>query len=269
MKYYDNSFIPSFLRLLSAIFFCLLLIIFHDKITFVQRTFNTLLSPIQYIVSYPITSIDNFFIYFSSKKKLIAENNQLKKEQLLLSENIQRYDFIKNENTKLLSLLKETQTITKEKLITKVIEINTSPYQHEILIDKGKRNNVYQGQTVLNQFGIIGQIIEVKNNFSKVLLLSDIKSAIPIVTNNDLHAILEGTGSYNRLKLSFVEMNSNIHVNDILYSSGLGNTFPRGYPVAKVTEINTSKNSAFLQISAQPIANLNQLNYLLLIWNTP
>ena len=113
---------------------------------------------------------------------------------------------------------------------------------------------------------MIGQVISVSKNISRVLLISDQNHAIPVVVmRNGIRAIASGTGVVNELSIVNMPRNVDIQVGDILITSGLGGKFPKGYPVAKVTAFNKKEGMQFAEIKAQPLAALDRLRYMLLV----
>jgi rod shape-determining protein MreC len=102
---------------------------------------------------------------------------------------------------------------------------------------------------------------------ARVLLVSDSSHAVPVeVVRNGLRAILLGSGKTNSLELVHVPDTANIREGDLLVSSGLGERFPRGYPVAEVSRISKEPGEPFVTIEATPTAKLNQSRMLLVVF---
>lgn len=111
----------------------------------------------------------------------------------------------------------------------------------------------------------MGQVVEVMPYSSRVLLLTDTTHSIPIQVNrNGLRAIAGGTGNPERLELRHVADTADIK-GDLLVSSGLGQRFPSGYPVATVTEVIHDSGQPFAIVRAMPTA-LNRSRYVLLVF---
>ena len=105
---------------------------------------------------------------------------------------------------------------------------------------------------------------------SRVLLLTDTTHSIPVQVNrNGLRAIATGTGNPERLELRHVADTADIKEGDLLVSSGLGQRFPAGYPVATVTEVVHDSGQPFAIVRAVPTANLNRTRYMLLVFTDP
>jgi rod shape-determining protein MreC len=101
-----------------------------------------------------------------------------------------------------------------------------------------------------------------------VLLLTDTTHSIPVQVNrNGLRAIASGTGNPERLELRHVADTADIKEGDLLVSSGLGQRFPAGYPVATVKEVIHDSGQPFAIVRAVPTAALNRSRYLLLVFS--
>ena len=145
--------------------------------------------------------------------------------------------------------------------------VASHPYAHNVVIDKGLSDGVYEGQPVLDHKGVVGQVVSAGNNTARVILLTDQTHAIPIrVLRNDIKGILSGTGKINLMDLSNIPHDTDIQVGDQLITSGLGGVFPDGYPVAKVVNVKTDLSKPFLEITAVPTAQVNRLKHVLLLW---
>jgi rod shape-determining protein MreC len=121
---------------------------------------------------------------------------------------------------------------------------------------------------VLDARGLMGQVVELMPYTSRVLLLTDSTHSIPVQVNrNGLRAIASGTGNPERLELRHVADTADIKEGDLLVSSGLGQRFPAGYPVATVKEVIHDSGQPFAIVRAVPTAALNRSRYLLLVFS--
>jgi rod shape-determining protein MreC len=111
-------------------------------------------------------------------------------------------------------------------------------------------------------------VVELMPYTSRVLLLTDTTHSIPVQVNrNGLRAIASGTGNPERLELRHVADTADIKEGDLLVSSGLGQRFPAGYPVATVKEVIHDSGQPFAIVRAVPTAALNRSRYLLLVFS--
>ncbi len=205
---------------------------------------------------------------FGSRAELMAENEKLKTEALLLQGRLQKLAALTEQNVRLRELLNSSALVNEKVEVAELIGIDPNPFTHRILINKGERDGVVLGQPVLDARGLMGQVVELMPYTSRVLLLTDTTHSIPVQVNrNGLRAIASGTGNPERLELRHVADTADIKEGDLLVSSGLGQRFPAGYPVATVKEVIHDSGQPFAIVRAVPTAALNRSRYMLLVFS--
>lgn len=205
---------------------------------------------------------------FGSRTELVAENEKLKTENLLLQGRMQKLAALTEQNVRLRELLNSSALVNEKVEVAELIGMDPNPFTHRIIINKGERDGVVLGQPVLDARGLMGQVVELMPYTSRVLLLTDTTHSIPVQVNrNGLRAIASGTGNPERLELRHVADTADIKEGDLLVSSGLGQRFPAGYPVATVKEVIHDSGQPFAIVRAVPTAALNRSRYLLLVFS--
>ncbi|GGU70618.1 rod shape-determining protein MreC [Pseudomonas laurentiana] len=205
---------------------------------------------------------------FGSRAELMAENEKLKTEALLLQGRLQKLAALTEQNVRLRELLNSSALVNEKVEVAELIGIDPNPFTHRILINKGERDGVVLGQPVLDARGLMGQVVELMPYTARVLLLTDTTHSIPVQVNrNGLRAIASGTGNPERLELRHVADTADIKEGDLLVSSGLGQRFPAGYPVATVKEVIHDSGQPFAIVRAVPTAALNRSRYMLLVFS--
>ncbi|WP_085685707.1 MULTISPECIES: rod shape-determining protein MreC [unclassified Pseudomonas] len=205
---------------------------------------------------------------FGSRTELVAENEKLKSENLLLQGRMQKLAALTEQNVRLRELLNSSALVNEKVEVAELIGMDPNPFTHRIIINKGERDGVVLGQPVLDARGLMGQVVELMPYTSRVLLLTDSTHSIPVQVNrNGLRAIASGTGNPERLELRHVADTADIKEGDLLVSSGLGQRFPAGYPVATVKEVIHDSGQPFAIVRAVPTAALNRSRYLLLVFS--
>ena len=232
----------------------------------IRSYLNTLVSPIQYLANLPEELLDATSKYAATKSSLLEENEKLRELQLIQNEKLQRYGMLMSENAKLRALLKTNERIEADKSVAEIMAVASNPFSQYVLIDKGSVDDVYQSQPVLDDLGVVGQTFTVGTTNSRVILITDQTHAVPIrLLRNDIRGILHGTGNLNRLELVNLPHGSDVKEGDLLITSGLGQIFPDGYPVAEITEILPDVSKPFMKIIAKPVAKLDRLKHVLLL----
>ncbi|EKK9987342.1 rod shape-determining protein MreC [Vibrio vulnificus] len=238
-----------------------------DAFSGVRYFLNSLVAPIQYTANLPRSMFDGVYERFSTRQSLLEGNQNLKREVLRLRSDLLLLEQYKEENQRLRKLLGSSFVRDEKKMVAEVMAVDTSPYRHQVVIDKGGIDGVYIGQPVLNEKGIVGQITFVAAHNSRVLLLSDAKNAIPVqVVRNDIRVIASGNGSIDEIQLEHIPTSTDIQNDDLLVTSGLGGVYPEGYPVAYVTSVEHDTRREFAAIKAKPVVEFDRLRYLLLVW---
>ncbi|WP_245586787.1 rod shape-determining protein MreC [Pseudomonas cremoricolorata] len=204
---------------------------------------------------------------FGSRTELIAENEKLKTEALLLQGRLQKLAALTEQNVRLRELLNSSALVNEKVEVAELIGVDPNPFTHRILINKGERDGVFLGQPVLDARGLMGQVVELMPYTSRVLLLTDSTHSIPVQINrNGLRAIASGTGNPERLELRHVADTADVKEGDLLVSSGMGERFPAGYPVATVNQVIHDSGQPFAIVRAIPTAALNRSRYMLLVF---
>ena len=233
----------------------------------VRSTLSVVVYPVQYVASLPVTITQWASDSLVTRVELVAENERLRDEQFMLRSKVQKYETLKAENERLREMLQSSEKLDERVLIAELLAVDLQPFRHQIIINKGRREGVYDGQPVVDANGVMGQIVHVGPFSSTVLLLTDPTHAIPVQINrNGLRSVAAGTGQSHILQLEHLPNNVDIKEGDLVVSSGLGRRFPQGYPVGVVDNISRSSGEPFAKITIIPSAQLEKGREALLVW---
>jgi len=261
---------PSPLHRLVLVLFCSALLIFFDhkmaSFESVRGYLQSLVSPLQYLANTPKQLMTWASTNITTRQELLIENQQYRLNELDFHEEAMQLEILKQENERLRSLLASPLRSEIKKMVAEVISVDSDPYSHQIVINRGAGDGVYEGQPVLDALGIVGQILHVGQTSSRVILISDISHAVPVrVQRNGLRVIASGSDQIERLIHNFVPQSADIKTGDLLVSSGLGGKYPEGYPVAKVSFVSNDESREFVRVFSTPVAQIDRLRYLLLL----
>ena len=196
----------------------------------------------------------------------------LKKKDSLLKSHIEKLQ-IENqllreqsiENERLRELLSFKKRFAYKILPAETIGRDPSSWFKTILIDKGEKDGVLRGSGVITPKGIVGRVINVSGNTSKVLLITDINSSVDAVVKRSREkGIVEGY-SENNCKLSYVLKTEDIKTGDVIVSSGLHNVYPKGVSVGRVSSIVKNKSGFFQFVEIKPSVDFSKLNEVLIV----
>ena len=227
---------------------------------------QTLVSPLQYMANAPKQVMTWASENIITRKQLMTENQDYREQELFFHEQALQLSIVRQENERLRSLLSSPVRGGIKKMFAEILSVDSDPYSHQVVINRGTNDGVYEGQPVLDEKGIVGQILHVGASSSRVILISDISHAIPVrVQRNGLRLIASGSGQIDRLIHNFVPHSADVKTGDLLVTSGLGGKYPEGYPVARVVLVRTDESREFATIYSQPVAQIDRLRYMLLL----
>jgi len=234
----------------------------------VRAFLSVVVYPLQWLVDLPDTSSEWFRESLSTRRELQEENASLRTQQLMLNTQLQKLESLEAENRRLRALLDSSfQVGTRHMLIAGLLSVDMDPYRHQIEVNKGSLDHLFEGQPLLDSQGVMGQLIHVGPLTATAMLITDPSHAIPVQINRTgLRTIALGTGSIDRLELPHIPTNADVRIGDLLISSGLGGRFPPGYPVAEVINVEQDPGNTFSEVSARPRAHLDRSREVLLVW---
>ena len=225
--------------LLTLVFVSIIIIALSSiNFTPIKKT-KILISEIVYRSSFIVSVPENFIkrSFLAAKEYTnFYENYKTNEMELndLKSENISS-EIIKSENEELKELI-EDYTLTKNKILAKVIVDHQSPFLRTLIINKGTADKIKIGTNVYDRNYLVGRVIEANYKSSRVLLLSDLNSNVPIsITPGNIQAIIVGDGKQSgKIKYTKDNLTENIEEESIAYTSGTGSIFKSGIPVGRL-----------------------------------
>jgi rod shape-determining protein MreC len=234
----------------------------------VRKAIGATVYPLRVIVDAPVSAWRWFDETTTSRNDLQIENSRLKAERLLTQSKLQRYSALEAENARLRAMLEAREQVRAQMRVAEIMSVSANPFRHVMVVDKGTSDGVYNGQALVDANGIVGQVIEAGVASAQCILISDPGHDLPIEVNRSgVRTIARGTGDYNTLDLPFLPNNADIQQGDLLVTSGLGDVFPAGYPVAVVETVTRLPQEPFASVTARPSAALNQVREVMLIWS--
>ena len=257
--------------MLILAFIALLLIVLDSFTTWLKPAhnwFENAAVPFYWVTNLPLRVREWVDDSMDSRAELEADRSRLKTESLVYKGQLQRMAELTAENLRLRNLLNATELLSDHVLVTQLIGVSPDPLSHVITINRGLEDQVFVGQPVLDSDGLMGQVIDVFEGHSRVLLLTDSRHALPVkIARNGLRVIAEGIGDYRHIALRHISATQDIVVGDSLVSSGLGDRFPEGYPVGTVVDIKRNVGKDFIEVVVAPAAKVDRSRHLLLVFS--
>lgn len=197
----------------------------------VRTAFEAGVAPVGGVFAAPVRWLGQASDYIDDYFFAVAENRRLREELTELRAERDAMVALRNLNARYESLL-ELRVEPDIPLITaRSVSETRGPFRRARLIDVGRDRGVHIGNPVINEHGLVGRVTGVSGSVSRVLLVTDVTSQVPIVVGRtDARAIMRGDGSGNP-RLEFIRGDDAIEVGDRILSSGDGGVIPRGLPI--------------------------------------
>ena len=230
--------------LLGLIIFSILFLILgginFKPINYLKIAIKEIVYRSTFIVSTPENFIKESYLKVQTHLNLynINKKNELEVANLRAKDLLNEFLVLEN---KRLKKIVDDYLVESESTFAKVLSDKNSPFFKSIIVNKGSKHGINLGSIVMDNEYLVGKIVEVNFTSSRVLLLSDLNSKIPVILEPiGLLSILSGTGEdYGTIQYNKNE--SIVESDVIVYTSGIGDLFRAGIPVGKIT-INNSEN---------------------------
>ncbi len=245
-----------------------------SETTVLENLTGVIVTPVQKAFTKIGNGVSSFFGYFSNVSELKKDNEKLREEIAELKNEIRENERSKTENEELrnMLLLKEANP-ELDLACAEVIARDASNWYNTITVDKGSVDGIVINQPVITKGKVlVGRVSDVGTTWAEITLVTDPEhGAGARVTRSGELAIIEGDGALAKdgsCKLSFVSKNSNIIVGDTIETSGLGEIYPKGLLIGKVTEIHPEMQGISQYAIIKPEADLNNLKTVFIVKNS-
>ncbi len=219
----------------------------------ISNLFINISLPISQAISYPFNISTNVMFNLKELQIIREENIILKLENEKLKSFYINAINIKQENKELQDLLKFSQLRSVNYKAVRLLAKPDYPHSNNIFINSGSKQGLKENSVVVSGKSMIGRIIEVSNNYSRVLTIYDENSKIPAITSNSRQkGILIGTGT--KMKIKYLDKDHNIQLGDMVFTSGDGGYLPPGLLIGIVTDIGKK------EVSVKAIDNPDNIN---------
>ncbi len=260
-------------KIIFIIIFSIFVIMFAAF--FFRNNNNKVVSSVASFISKPI----NVFYEMFNKPKISSDIEELRKEnEALKSENERlqlqalEYQKIIDENTtfkEMLNIQKEYQHY--ELVMGNIIYREHDNWTQTFTINVGTKDGIKVDQTVVHKDGLVGYISSVTDDTAVVTTILDASASVsvnistinePAVVNGDLEL-----KSQNRLKLTYIPLDTEIAISDMLYTSDIGIMYPSSIPVGRITEVVNNKNDVNRYALVEPCVNIGKISEVAVIIN--
>lgn len=240
----------------------------HDHLERVRSALGLAVYPLQLAVDFPFSAWESLTESMQDRETLRIENRRLQRTLELAEIKLQETLALERENDRLRQLVRAVESLPELDLMNAEVLSLDLDNRTRFIINRGASDLVRKGQPLLDADGVVGQVREVFPFSSEALLITDVEHRLHVVnTRTSQRTIVQGTGDNNELKVLYVTNEDDIEVGDRLETTGMGEVFPPGRPVASITSVIRQPGQPFASVFAQPIADLDRDQEVLLVMN--
>lgn len=223
--------------------------------TELRTTILDTVTPVVEVVSSPINAMSDFAGWVSGLVTIRSENIALKNQNAQLLQWQAMAKRMESENQSLKKLLNFVPAKKYGYVTVHMVSDISGPFAQSALINGGKEQNIKLNQAVIDENGLLGRVVEVGNSSARVLLITDINSRLPVMSERTREKSILIGNNKTLPSLSYMVANSALQVGDRLVTSGDGGMFPSGVPVGVVSAINGTS------VTVQPFADISRAEY--------
>jgi rod shape-determining protein MreC len=232
----------------------------------IKRSLNLTPYSLSFFLDNLSNGIDSVLQYFHFKKTLIEENHNLQNQLYLLNNQILLQENLILDNQELQNKLEIKEKYFDHSVIAKILKINYSGKNHHFLINKGQSDQIQAGHIVVDDKGILGQVIDVQTDRStvKTIRSKDFYLTGYILINSKPYQTLV-QGNNQNLTINYFSKNIPIQIGDSIFTTGDDVFIPEDVRIGKVAELQQSELKDFYKVIIKPASNPNQQKYLIVL----
>ncbi len=222
--------------------------------------------PFQRAVMAPRDLVQQFNEWVNAANRIRTENEALQRQRIELSQVATHAAQLAAENAQLRRLLGVTDTVEQAAVVVEVLYEPANTFQQRLVFNKGSQAGLAPGMPVIDEGGVVGQIVRVTPMASEAALVTDERVSVPVqVLRNGLRLIAFGSNTPGRIEVRYLAANADIKEGDTIVTSGVGGLFPAGLPVAKVLTVERDTASGFARAICEPLAHPERYRHFLVL----
>ncbi len=231
----------------------------HDEVSTFQSVMMEVFAPLQQGTMSLKERVDYVFTHYFFLIETSKKNQILKKKIQELENAIFQFEEVQKENERLKELLKFGEDIPREKVLAQVVGWDSSNEFKVLRINKGKKDGIKLKSPVITINGLVGYVYRLSNNYSDILTILDQNNRVDsIVSRTRSHGIIEGLANF-KARLKYVVRTEPVEIGDMVITAGLGNIYPKGIKVGKITNIEKESYGLTQSIEITPTVDFHRL----------
>ncbi|MCD0505582.1 rod shape-determining protein MreC [Bordetella petrii] len=260
---------PAEVRLAVMVALSLALLVLDSQLHVLEpmrRAVAMALYPFQRVVMAPRDLAQQVNEWFNAANRIRTENEALQRQRIELSQVATHAAQLAAENAQLRRLLGVTDTVEQAAVVVEVLYEPANTFQQRLVFNKGSQAGLAPGMPVIDEGGVVGQIVRVTPMAAEAALITDERVSVPVqVLRNGLRLIAFGSNTPGRIEVRYLAANADIKEGDTIVTSGVGGLFPAGLPVAKVLTVERDTASGFARAICEPLAHPERYRHFLVL----
>ena len=237
----------------------------RTRVSLVENLIGAITTPVQKLVTSVSQGITGFFGNFKDKRELEAMNKELQEQVYLLENELRAVTGYKEENVRFREMLDMKNDMREfEVTAAQVIAKEPGNWYNTFTIDKGTASNLGINQAVITNRGLVGYISEIGTNWAKVTAITDANSSVgAIITRTGDITVVDGDlqlGQEGYCRMLYLGKNAGATVGDLVETSGLGEIYPKGILIGKITEVKADVHSLSQYAVIEPAVEFDRID---------
>ncbi|RII81879.1 rod shape-determining protein MreC [Neopusillimonas maritima] len=231
-----------------------------------RQAVSVLIYPFQRAAMAPRDLIEGVRSWANAATVAKEEKEALQRQRIELAQLASHAAQLATENQQLRRLLNVTAPAEQQSVAVEVLYEPANPYNRHLIFNKGSDSGIAPGMPVIDEGGVVGQVVRVTPFTSEAALITDEKVSVPVqVVRNGLRLIAFGGNPAGKIEARYLPLNADVRTGDTLVTSGIGGLFPAGLAVARVDEVRRDAVSGFAVAVATPLSHPERYRHFLVL----
>ncbi len=231
-----------------------------------RQAVSVLIYPFQRAAMAPRDLIEGVRSWANAATVAKEEKEALQRQRIELAQLASHAAQLATENQQLRRLLNVTAPAEQQSVAVEVLYEPANPYNRHLIFNKGSDSGIAPGMPVIDEGGVVGQVVRVTPFTSEAALITDEKVSVPVqVVRNGLRLIAFGGNPAGKIEARYLPLNADVRAGDTLVTSGIGGLFPAGLAVARVDEVRRDAVSGFAVAVATPLSHPERYRHFLVL----
>lgn len=231
-----------------------------------RQAIATAIYPFQRAAMAPADMAQHVDTWLNATALVHSEKEALQRQRIELAQITTHAAQLAAENEQLRRLLQVADTVTQPAVAVEVFYEPPNAFNRRLVLNKGAKHGIQAGMPVIDEGGVVGQIVRVTSHTAEAALITDDKVSIPVqVLRNGLRLVAFGGHAAAKVEARYLTNEVDLEVGDVLITSGIGGLFPAGLPVAQVESIDFDPATGFAMAVGQPLSHPERYRHFLVL----